>query len=400
MDNRKSLKVFMDKTQVGTLALYDSWRVAFEYTDEWIANGFSISPFSLPLVKNVFIPKIESPFDGLFGVFWDSLPDGWGRLLVDRMLLKNGVNPEEVMPLTRLAIVGNNGMGALSYKPSAMDDFLIGNKSFDELSEEATKILNDKKSDSLDELYAAGGSSGGARPKILTKIEGEEWIVKFRSSEDPKDIGYIEYEYNLCARECGIEIPDVALLPSNICDGYFAVKRFDRNPSVHMISASALLEVSHRIPTLDYNSLMQLTLELTKSYAEVEKLYRLMCFNVFAHNRDDHSNNFTYLYKDGAWILSPAYDLTYSSSIGGEHATTVNGNGKNPGMEEVLAVADKIGLQKNKARAIAQAIHDKTQTLRDYYPEPKFNRETLEALEEAKAMKEGRIEAEIEKEER
>lgn len=372
MDNRKSLKVYIGNTQVGTLALYDSWRVAFEYTDEWIAHGFSISPFSLPLVKKVFIPKIESPFDGLFGVFWDSLPDGWGRLLVDRMLLENGVKPEEVTPLTRLAIVGSSGMGLLSYKPSAMENFAIGNKTYDELSQEASKILNDKKSDSLDELYAAGGSSGGARPKIFTQIDGEDWIVKFRSSQDPKNMGYVEHEYNLCAKECGIEIPDVKLILSNICDGYFAVKRFDRNPSMHMISASALLEVSHRIPALDYNTLMQLTLELTKNYAEVEKLYRLMCFNVFAHNRDDHSNNFTYLYKDGAWTLSPAYDLTYSSSIGGEHATTVNGNGKNPGMEDVLAVADKIGLQKNKARTIAQDIYNKTKILRDYYPEPKF----------------------------
>ena len=77
-----------------------------------------------------------------------------------------------------------------------------------------------------------------------------------------------------------------------------------------------------------------------------------MCFNVFAHNRDDHSKNFSYMYKEEEkrWILSPAYDLTYSNSIGGEHATTINGNGIDPGMDDILAVAKKIGLGITKAK--------------------------------------------------
>ena len=125
-----------------------------------------------------------------------------------------------------------------------------------------------------------------------------------------------------------------------------------------MISASALLETSHRIPNLDYNILMQLTLHLTQDYEEVEKLYRLMCFNVFAHNRDDHSKNFSFLYDNGKWSLSPAYDLTYSNSIGGEHATTVAGNGLNPGMEELLSVAKQIGLNEKWAKNTAQEIRE------------------------------------------
>lgn len=127
-----------------------------------------------------------------------------------------------------------------------------------------------------------------------------------------------------------------------------------------MVSAAGLLETSHRIPNLDYDILMKLTLQLTKSMEECEKLYRLMCFNVFAHNRDDHSKNFTYIYKEEEqrWVLSPAYDLTYSNSIGGEHATTINGNGKNPGMADILAVAKKIGLNGAKAGKIANEIKE------------------------------------------
>ena len=103
---------------------------------------------------------------------------------------------------------------------------------------------------------------------------------------------------------------------------------------------------------------MKLTMELTRDFAEIEKLFRVMCFNVFAHNRDDHSKNFTYLYDDNEekWILSPVYDLTYSYSIGGEHATTVNGNGKNPSMDDILEVAKNIGMKQRKAKNIADEI--------------------------------------------
>ncbi len=125
-----------------------------------------------------------------------------------------------------------------------------------------------------------------------------------------------------------------------------------------MLSASAVLETSHRIPNLDYEILMKLTLELTKDFSETEKLFRLMCFNVFAHNRDDHSKNFTYLYEESkeGWVLSPAYDLTYSYSIGGEHAATVHGNGTDPGMEDILAVADSISMERRKAKRTAEEV--------------------------------------------
>lgn len=127
-----------------------------------------------------------------------------------------------------------------------------------------------------------------------------------------------------------------------------------------MISVSGLLETSHRIPNLDYNDLMQLTLNLTKSFEEVEKLFRLMCFNVFSHNRDDHSKNFSFIYNEdlNKWELSPAYDLTYSYSINGEHATTINGNGVNPGLNDILKVAEKIGLDKKKAEKIAIEVRE------------------------------------------
>lgn len=367
MNKIKSLQVFYNEKKVGTLALMKNNIVAFEYDSNWITNGFSISPFSLPLKKQVFIPRID-PFDGLYGVFSDSLPDGWGRLLVDRMLNSQNINPREISQIDRLAIVGETGMGALSYKPeyNLLEDKDY-KEDYDNLALSCKKILNTEHSADLDKLFKLGGSSGGAKPKILTKIDNEYWIIKFPSSLDDSNIGKLEYLYSVCAKKCKIDIPETKLFPSKISSGYFGIKRFDRKKlstgairKLHMISVSGLLETSHRIPNLDYNDLMQLTLNLTKSFEEVEKLFRLMCFNVFSHNRDDHSKNFSFIYNEdlNKWELSPAYDLTYSYSINGEHATTINGNGVNPSLNDILKVAEKIGLDKKKAEKIAIEIRE------------------------------------------
>ena len=366
MDNYRYLKVFYNDILVGTLAKTPERVVAFEYDSDWLSNGFSISSFSLPLIKKVFIPKYE-PFGGLFGVFNDSLPDGWGRLLVDRLFLKNKINPAEIDNLNRLAVVQESGMGALTYKPEHRFEAENSIADYDILAQECSKILESQNSDNLDELFQLGGSSGGARPKILTSVDNEDWIIKFPSSSDPKNIGEKEYKYSLCAKDCGINMTETRLFPSKICSGYFGIKRFDRKngKKVHMVSASGLLETSHRLPNLDYNTLMKLTLELTRNYQDIEQLFKLMCFNVFAHNRDDHSKNFSFLYDDTKkeWHLSPAYDLTYSYSFNGEHATTINGEGKNPTLDDILAVAKNIGLKEKFAKDIASDIQEKCSKL-------------------------------------
>ena len=357
------VEVFFEGKKVGTMALYQRNRSVFEYSAEWIENGFSISPFSLPLKNGLKIAE-AAPFDGLFGIFADSLPDGWGRLLVDRMLRKSGEKPEEIDSLTRISIVGASGAGALEYRPIRTLKASVQTDDLDQIADECRKILLAEESADLDTLFALGGSSGGARPKITVMQDGEEWIVKFPSSDDPEDIGLMEFEYNQCAKACGIEVPATRLLVSSNCAGYFGTKRFDRVKTacgikkIHKASVSALLETSHRVPALDYTTLMSLTWQLTKNEDEVWKMFRLMCFNVFAHNRDDHSNNFSFLFENGAWRLSPAYDLTYSNSVGGEHATTVAGEGKNPAMSDIMNAAKSAGLKETEAKNIAGQVRD------------------------------------------
>ncbi len=367
----KFLNVKFNGLPVGKVAETGKGLVAFEYDGAWLINGFSISPFSLPLRAGVFVPKSWEPFEGMFGVFSDSLPDGWGRLLVDRMLAKNGFLPRSIVPLQRLAIVGASGMGALTYEPEYVFENTEGERNWDVLSQECGKILRSEYSDNLDSLFKLGGSSGGARPKILTELDGDEWMIKFPSSHDAPNAGESEYRYSIAARECGIEMPETRLFASNLCSGYFGVRRFDilhcenSKKRIHTASVSALLESSHRIPNLDYNDLMKLTLVLTRDFGAVEKMFRLMCFNVFAHNRDDHSKNFSFVFDEAnrRWSLSPAYDLTYSDSVGGEHATTVDGEGRNPDIRNILSVARKIGINERKAKIIAADIKEIAQTL-------------------------------------
>jgi len=362
------LNVIYHDREVGILAKSIEGLYPFEYSDSWLTEGFALNPLTLPLEKGVFMPK-ANPLDGMFGVFNDSLPDGWGRLLVDRMIVAQGKTLDSFDALTRLAIVGHSGMGALRYEPVyPLKKTDAKSSDLDHLAKECSNLFAEKPLDDLDALFSLGGSSGGARPKILTKIDGEDWIVKFRSSQDPSNIGEQEYQYAKCASLCGIAMPETRLFPSKVCAGYFGTKRFDRGTqgeSVHMVSVSGLLETSHRLPNLDYKTLMKLTQRLTADMSDLKELFRRMCFNVFAHNRDDHSKNFSFLYNEEAqtWHLSPAYDLTFSASVQGEHATSIAGNGKNPGESDLLDVAEYAGLSPRWAQTTAAEIAEQTRDL-------------------------------------
>ena len=364
MKQNKALQVLFDNRVVGTLALAANHKVVFQYDDSWLEQGFSISPFSLPLENQVFVPT-KDYFDGLFGVFADSLPDHWGRLLLKRLLLAHEQNPDKLTVIDRPAIVGKSGMGALTYYPEQSFSEENDNTDLDELAFQCQKILHTEYSDKLDELYRLGGTSGGARPKIMTTINDEDWIIKFSAHVDGENAGKMEYDYSCCARKCGITMSETKLFPSEVCEGYFGIKRFDRisdisgTKRVHMLTAAALLELDFEQPSLDYHSLMKLTKIITRDNKDdVENMFRRMCFNVFAHNRDDHSKNFTYLYDESAdsWRLSPAYDLTYSNTYYGEHTTTVDGNGRNPGKKELLAVGTMAGIKKELCMDIITEI--------------------------------------------
>jgi serine/threonine-protein kinase HipA len=199
-------------------------------------------------------------------------------------------------------------------------------------------------------------------------IDGKEWIIKFPAYDEGQAVGKSEYDYSLCAKECGIDMTPTRLFPSDLCAGYFGIERFDKEMSytgktrIHVLTAAALLELDYKQPSLDYHELMKLTKILTKGNAHhLENMFRRACFNVYAHNRDDHSKNFSFLYDEqtSRWHLSPAYDLTHSTTFYGEHTTSVDGNGKNPSDKELLNVGLAAGMGKKQCLLIISEIKEK-----------------------------------------
>lgn len=200
-------------------------------------------------------------------------------------------------------------------------------------------------------------------------------MIKFPMHLDGKESGKMEYDYARCVKACGIQMSETTLFPSKTCGGYFGTKRFDRisrnegqcdcdrseQKRIHMITVAALLELDFGQPSLDYHALMKLTKILTRDDPDdLENMFRRMCFNVFAHNRDDHSKNFSFLYEEERkmWRLSPAYDLTYSSTYFGEHTTTVDGNGRDPGRRELIAVGTVAGLKQKRCEELVDEIEN------------------------------------------
>lgn len=400
----KEIKVGLDFGSgiqpVGRLAIRDGI-IYFQYDEEFLQSNLEISPIRLPLQRGV-IELPRDPFEGLAGVFNDSLPDGWGRLLFDRMLRSEGISPSDISPLDRLAYVGLHGMGALIYEPDQSTDSSNYTIDLDVLANQTEDVLQGDSEEVIAELLALNGSSAGARPKALIGVDAERknisyganllsdnfepWMVKFPNSLDGKDAGSIEYIYALMAVDAGIKMPEVHLFPSQKGNGYFAVKRFDRegNKRLHMHTVSGLVHSNFRFPSLDYEDLLSLTGVLTKDIREVEKMFRLAVFNVMAHNRDDHAKNFSFLMNEfGEWKLSPAYDLTFSSGPGGEQSTMVMGEGRNITVKHLTKLGKEAKLSK---KFIENVIEQTTSALRKWsnlskdFGVSKSNRELISRL--------------------
>jgi serine/threonine-protein kinase HipA len=378
---------------VGRLAIR-GYNIYFEYHDTFIDLKLNISPVKLPLETGLqtFNPSL---FEGLSGVFNDSLPDGWGRLLLDRFLRSKNVLPSEFSPLDRLAHVGLSGLGALIYEPDHSEDKSNDELNLDALANQIQEVIDGEADDVLHELIALNGSSAGARPKALIGVgydrkhiihgkqelpeSYEHWIVKFANSTDGVDAGAIEFVYSLMAKEAGLEMTESHLLPASKGAGFFATKRFDRddNKKLHMHTASGLLHSDFRTPSLDYEDLLALTEVLTKDVREVEKMFRLSVFNILSHNRDDHGKNFSFLMDSfGQWKLAPAYDLTFSSGPHGHQSTMVMGEGQNPSIEHLIKLGMETNLNCSQIdEIIEQARHalDKWETLSENYGVSKAN---------------------------
>ncbi|MEM6394768.1 MAG: type II toxin-antitoxin system HipA family toxin [Bacteroidota bacterium] len=368
-----SLKFGEQPIAVGELVQQDRGPIYFRFYEDFLDSKLNISPFKLPHTPGLLQTNTQV-FDGLFGLFADSLPDGWGKLLLDRALLSRGQNLADIDPITRLAYVGDSGMGALIYEPIA--DLKLNKNlrvELDELAAEAAAVLEEQGDADIDELLRLGGSSAGARPKIVVNYNSESkelspghlppktgyepWLIKFNNSQDGPDTALIEYAYAQIARQAGLEIAETRLFKGKSGRLYFGTKRFDRVGSkrLHLHSVAGMLHDNFRLSNLDYGHLMDAALKLENSLEAATSILRLAAFNVFACNRDDHSKNVSFLMNEkGIWRLAPAYDLTFSPSPHGHHSITVAGVGKNPGHKELLSLASTFGI--DNAKEIIQEV--------------------------------------------
>ena len=371
MKKTDRLEVMFRDRPVGVLSLSPDRRLnVFEYSRQWLADGFSISPLELPLKPGVFIAKPQ-PFNGNFGIFDDSLPDGYGRYLLHKTLLRHGINDADLSSLDRLAIVGEKGMGALAYSPPVELGREETVTDFHRLQQIALEVLKERRDSDAGLLLYNSGNSGGARPKAVFSDADGHWLVKFRHTYDPADIGKQEYSYNETARECGITVPDFRLINNR----YFASRRFDIDSDgnrLHTATAGGLLGISLRQPFMDYSNLLALTGYITQSNSDVEQIYRRMLFNYLTDNKDDHCKNFSFrVVRDTdtgqwRWRLAPAYDLTLcTEGYNGEHATSVNGSGS-PTLTDFIAVGVKIKMPEKRCRQIISEVRARCNKLLRY----------------------------------
>lgn len=359
MTDKLTVKYHGEK--VGTLSLTPDNRLcAFEYDREWLAEGFSVSPLELPLKPGLFIAK-PKPFYGNFGIFEDSLPDGYGRYLLHRTLMREGIDDRKLTLIDRLSLVGNSGMGALCYEPETIITKGEEMSDFDLLQEKALEVLKEQQDTDAGLLLYNSGNSGGCRPKAVFSDNEGHWLIKFRHTYDPMDMGVQEFHYNEVAKKCGINVTDFKLTAGK----YFTTRRFDITEDgerIHTATAGGLLCVSLSEPVLDYSNLMALTGYLTQNPKDVEEMYRRMVFNYLTDNKDDHCKNFSFLVKkDDAgkwkWHLAPAYDLTLcAEGYNGQHATSVNQTGF-PTLTDFIAVGAKTKMSEKRCREIFDEVY-------------------------------------------
>ena len=354
---------------VGTL--YQKGRdTAFEYASSFLARGINPAPFRLPVKEGVNVFDWSGGME-TFGMFEDSLPDGWGRRIVDVMFKKrNGRLP---IVLERLACVGTCGMGALIYEPE--EKMECGDVEFDlaKIAEDAIAFDAGLAEEVLPQVRRAGGSSGGARPKAFVGFnpstgevcaeanelpEGyEHWMVKFNTAHDGVTAGEREWRYYQMAISAGVKMAPCRLIKTKAGD-FFATKRFDRTDDgrrLHLASAAGLLHANFRVPGDEYGVLFKLTDALTRDYSAKMELFGRVTLNVLAHNRDDHLKNFAFLMdENGKWTLAPFFDFTYAEGPNGWHTLSVAGEGANPGETDLLRLARDVGLSDKDAQYIIE----------------------------------------------
>lgn len=364
----KEINAYIYGKKIGTM-IDNNGTIYFEYDKNFKQGNLEISPVKMSMRK-FSSPRMNSDYTslyyGLFGVFFDSLPDKHGMPFIDRYFEKQGKRPFEVGLLDKLSFIGNRGMGAIEYVPQEEDlaispDIAINAKeAYEELKQNMES--DDSSIQSLMNIRDSVSPVGGGRPKMLVQYNYEtkeirlnkkglypghkRAIIKFDEVYDyVGSIGLtsLEYIFMSMAKKIGINTADFQLIQEGEYK-HLLVKRFDRdenNKKIHMCTASGLMHIDISISqATSYEHLFMLTRMVCKSQEAIEELFKRMILNILAFNFDDHAKNFAYLMsEEGRWTISPAYDITYSKGAAKQHLTTILGKGIDITREDVLKIA-------------------------------------------------------------
>lgn len=377
MNSEERLIVTLDAPElgssrpVGVLTRYPGPRgaIAFAYARSWLATAeaFPLDP-RLPLIEGLQY----APDGGLPPILADTVPDLWGKLLLERREAESA--DREGRRARRLSdwefLVGvsdESRMGALRLRRRVDGPFIDdGDPAIPPMTglralEVAARAFEEHQGTPIADpiialLITPGSSLGGGRPKANFRgVAGDLWIAKFPSRTDRRDSGAWEFVFAKLARDAGIDVADTALLTLGERGRTFVTRRFDRAEAGRRLFASALTMSGKRDgEPAGYPDLAKAVSDHVVHTAvrdDLGQLFRRLMFNILAGNRDDHLRNHGFLRLGEGWRLAPAYDLNPAREMR-EHSLAIDGTITAPSVTAAFATHRLYGLSEPRAREI------------------------------------------------
>lgn len=374
----KRLNVLLGDRAVGQL-LAQGGAHYFTFDENFLRTPLPLSPYNLPAVPGVSEHR-EGHFLTLPGLIYDSLPDRFGMSVLRKNFQDKGIlNPT---PLQMLSYLGSRTMGALSYAPAEGEPAAQEMIDLVNAARSAKSLMQMEHVDTLDPaIVKAGGTAGGATPKLLAAISTdrsriitgpsmipagmEAWLIKLNTSDTKaSSVCQLEQTYFELAKAAGISVPDTMIISDQKGVEHFAIRRFDRkqedpNQRLHIHSYAAIAGIDFSEPGADYENLLRLTKDLTRNFEDVCEQFRRMLFNLLASNRDDHAKNFSFTMDSaGKWTNTPAYDLLYTDNDLGGNWMLIGGKRNDIRYDDLKQLADLVGIPQRRLNEMLEQVKD------------------------------------------
>ena len=388
------VEAFIYGYKIGIMLMYNH-RIYFEYDKAFLKRNIEISPLKLN-TKSTDTPYINKDsadlYQGMAGVFFDSLPDKHGMPFIYRYFEQKGFLVNDVTLLHKLTFIADRGLGAIEYRPKEqknfreLKDIILAKNLHEDMQTILEKDQENYSIDMLMNIIDSASPVGGARPKMLISYNQKTKQIKYNNKV--LDSGYkraiikfdevypdanlqdksinltkLEYIYMNMAKESGINISTLHLHVEEQ-QSHLVIERYDRDEQdgkIHVCSASGLMHKDISVANvMSYEELFAFTNKICNNQSDVIELYKRMIFNALSFNVDDHAKNFEFIMnRQGQWSLSPAFDITYSKGVVKTHITTINGKSENFSIEDFLSIAHKNLISEKSALKIIEIVSAK-----------------------------------------